>query len=69
MAVLYFTPRTPIDADLMGQMLVDSGFHAEWDVREGRYQFEEEKETIDVLETELQSMMDSHGVFGYFEGE
>lgn len=66
MAILLFTPRTTIDANLFQFRLDNSCYHAEWNVRTGSYEFEEEEENIDQLEEDL-SMSITFDLNGYFE--
>lgn len=50
MALLLFTPRTTIDANIFQYRLDNSPFHADWNMRTGDYEFEIEKEEADELE-------------------
>lgn len=50
MALLLFTPRTTIDANIFQYRLDNSPFYAEWNMRTGAYEFEEQEELIDELE-------------------
>ena len=70
MTDLIFKPRTPVDADLFGQMLVDNGFSPNWDVKEGFFRFspdDAEDHDVDDLECELEGMICGAGIHGYFE--
>lgn len=66
MALLLFTPRTTIDANLFQYRLDHSLFYAEWNIRSGAYEFEEEEENIDELE-ELITNSIAFDINGYFE--
>lgn len=66
MATLLFTPRTTIDANLFQFRLDNSFYHAEWNMRTGAYEFQEEEENIDQLEEDL-SMSITYDINGYFE--
>lgn len=66
MALLLFTPRTTIDANLFQYRLDHSPFYAEWNIRTGAYEFEEEEENIDELE-ELITNSIAFDINGYFE--
>ncbi|HEX8575772.1 MAG TPA: hypothetical protein VF677_05720 [Flavobacterium sp.] len=66
MATLLFTPRTTIDANLFQYRLDNSCYNAEWNMRTGAYEFEEEDKNIDELEEELSSSI-TYDIDGYFE--
>jgi hypothetical protein len=66
MALLLFTPRTTIDANLFQFRLDNSSYHAEWNMQTGSYEFEEEEENIDQLEEDL-SMSITYDINGYYE--
>ena len=68
MALLLFTPRTTIDANLFQYRLDHSPFYAEWNIRTGAYEFEEKEENIDQLEEDL-SMSVTYDINGYFESQ
>lgn len=68
MAILHFTPRTTIDANLFQYRLDNSPFHAEWNPMTGSYEFQEEEENIDQLEEEL-TLSVTYDINGYFELE
>lgn len=50
MALLLFTPTSTIEANIFQYRLDNSPFHAEWNMRTGAYEFEEQEELIDELE-------------------
>lgn len=50
MALLLFTPRTTIDANLFQYRLDHSPFYAEWNIITGAYEFEEKKENTNFQE-------------------
>ena len=66
MALLLFTPRTTIDANLFQFRLDNSCYHAEWNIQTGSYEFEEEEENIDQLEEDL-SISITYDINGYYE--
>ena len=68
MALLLFTPRTTIDANLFQYRLDHSPFYAEWNIRTAAYEFEEEEENIDQLEEDL-SISVTYDINGYFESQ
>lgn len=68
MATLTFTPRTTIDANIFQYRLDKSAFHAQWNMRTGAYEFQEEEENIDELEEKL-SLSITYDINGYFELE
>lgn len=68
MATLLFTPRTTIDANVFQFRLDNSFFHAEWNMRTGAYEFQEEEENIDELEEIITNSI-AYDINGYFELE
>lgn len=68
MAKLLFTPSTTIDANVFQDRLDNSSFQAEWNVRTGAYEFEEEEENIDQLEDDLTQEL-TYDINGRFEVE
>lgn len=67
MALLLFTPRTTIDANIFQFRLDQSPFHAEWNIRTGAYEFqEEEEENIDELEEIITNSI-AYDINGRFE--
>jgi len=68
MATLLFTPRTTIDANTFQFRLDNSDLHAEWNVRTGSYEFQEEEENIDQLEEIITNTL-AYDINGYFELE
>ena len=67
MALLLFTPRTTIDANILQFRLDQSPFHAEWNIRTGAYEFqEEEEENIDELEEIITNSI-AYDINGRFE--
>jgi hypothetical protein len=68
MATLLFTPSTTIDANIFQFRLDQSPFHAEWNVRTGAYEFEEQEEMIDELEEIITNTL-AYDINGRFELE
>jgi hypothetical protein len=68
MAILLFTPRTTIDANVFQFRLDNSCYHAKWNIQTGAYEFQEEEENIDQLE-ELITNSIAYDINGYFELE
>ncbi len=68
MAILLFTPRTTIDANIFQYRLDNSCYHAEWNMRTGAYEFEEEEDFIDELEEEITQSL-AFDINGSFELE
>ena len=68
MATLLFKPRTTIDANVFQFRLDNSSFHAEWNMRTGAYEFQEEEENIDELEEIITNSI-AYDINGYFELE
>ena len=68
MATLLFIPRTTIDANVFQFRLDNSSFHAEWNIRTGAYEFQEEEENIDELEEIITNSI-AYDINGYFELE
>lgn len=66
MATLLFTPRTTIDANIFQFRLDESPFHAEWNIRTGAYEFQEEEENIDELEETITQEL-AYDINGKFE--
>lgn len=66
MATLLFTPRTTIDANIFQFRLDESPFHAEWNVRTGAYEFQEDEENIDELEEKITQEL-AYDINGRFE--
>lgn len=66
MALLLFTPRTTIDANLFQYRLNHSPFHAEWNMRSGAYEFPIEEEEMDELEEIITNSL-AFDINGYFE--
>ena len=66
MAMLYFTPRTTIDANVFQDRLNNSPFHAEWNVRTGAYEFEVEEWESDELEDTISQEL-AYDINGRFE--
>ena len=66
MATLLFTPRTTIDANVFQFRLDESPFHAEWNIRTGAYEFQEEAENIDELEETIAQEL-AYDINGRFE--
>lgn len=66
MALLLFTPRTTIDANIFQFRLDQSPFHAEWNIRTGAYEFQEEEENIDELEEIITNSI-AYDINGRFE--
>lgn len=66
MATLLFTPRTTIDANVFQFRLDNSPFHAQWNMRTGAYEFQEEEENIDELEELITNSL-AFDINGYFE--
>lgn len=68
MALLLFTPRTTIDANIFQYHLDKSSLHAEWNVRTGDYEFEEEEDLIDQLEEMItEEIINPNEINGRFE--
>jgi hypothetical protein len=66
MALLLFTPRTTIEANIFQFRLDQSPFHAEWNIRTGAYEFQEEEENIDELEEIIANSI-AYDINGRFE--
>lgn len=66
MAILLFTPRTTIDANIFQFRLDNSSFHADWNFYTGAYEFKEQEQKMDQLEEDL-SMSITYDINGYFE--
>lgn len=66
MATLLFKPRTTIDANIFQFRLDQSTFHAEWNVRTGAYEFQEDEENIDELEETITQEL-AYDINGRFE--
>lgn len=66
MALLLFTPRTTIEANIFQYRLDQSPFHAEWNIRTGAYEFEEEDDLVDELEEIITNSL-AFDINGYFE--
>ena len=68
MATLLFTPRTTIDANIFQYHLDQSNFHAEWNIKTGDYEFEEDEDLIDQLEELInEEIINPNGINGRFE--
>lgn len=68
MALLLFTPRTTIDANLFQFRLDNSPFHGEWNAWTGSYEFQEEEDLIDELEEIITNTL-AYDINGHFELE
>lgn len=68
MALLLFTPSSTIEANIFQYRLDQSPFHAEWNIRTGAYEFQEEEENIDDLEEIITNSI-AFDINGYFESE
>lgn len=68
MATLLFTPKTTIDANVFQHRLDQSPFHAEWNIRTGAYEFQEEQENIEELEEIITNSL-AFDIDGRFELE
>ena len=66
MATLLFTPRTTIDANVFQFRLDESDLKAEWNIRTGAYEFQEEEENIDELEETITQEL-AYDINGRFE--
>lgn len=66
MATLLFTPRTTIEANIFQFRLDESDFHAEWNMRTGAYEFQEDEENIDELEETITQEL-AYDINGRFE--
>lgn len=66
MALLLFTPSSTIDANIFQYRLDQSPFYAEWNIRTGAYEFQEEEENIDDLEEIITNSI-AFDINGYFE--
>ena len=66
MALLLFTPRTTIDANIFQFRLDNSPFHAEWNFWTGAYEFQAEEENIHELEEIITNSI-AYDINGRFE--
>jgi hypothetical protein len=66
MALLLFTPRSTMDANLLQHRLNNSGYKANWNTWTGAYEFHNDNEDSDQLEEDL-SMSITYDINGYFE--
>jgi hypothetical protein len=68
MATLLFTPRTTIDANIFQFHLDKSSLHAEWNMRTGDYEFEEDEDLIVELEELInEEIINPNDINGRFE--
>jgi len=67
---LIVTGRTQFDNNLIGDWLAseDCDLHAEWNVREGHWFFEEKESFYDVLEAIIDQDFLNLGIDARFEG-
>ena len=65
---LIVTGKTQIDNNLIQDVIADSDFYGEFDVREGYWFFPEETENYDALEIALTEIFESANINARFEG-
>lgn len=69
MTNLIVIPKTTEDTNKVEQFLEKSGYSAEHDEVENYFSFPEEEDTIDALETELESLFIAEDINVVFEQE
>jgi len=60
--------KTPLDNDMIGNIVEENDFYAEWNGREGYWFFPEDEEMYDQLENILESVFILKGINARFEG-
>jgi len=61
--------RTPIDNNAIKDMLGETDYYGVWNPREGYWFFPEDEETLDSLESELESEFNQRGITVRFESQ